>query len=347
MKFVRLQLCAGVFAALLTTGSFAQVTQAQVNATDAPKEEKTFSAEHIGLGKELTVLSGLSEQYDAMIQSMAQSMAAEGRKNTEIIPHLNDILTMLKPELDILKQQMVNKSGRIFADKIQESDLKNIVAFFKSETGVLYVRKQSEVLAKLGPILRDWAGTTEEYLDLRMRAELQKRDVIIQIPRKNEQKPGDSAPNPAADTPQATEEQVKLARKVAIDSGLTRSYDGLMTQLVLGLRERMMKDPGFHTVSNSAEVLSDVITSLQPEVDRLRGQIVDETAKVLAQNIPEDKMKEIDTFFNSESGKVYVEQLPKIYDDLIPEMDAWLKKCIEYINTRTRGELAKRGYQFQ
>jgi Uncharacterized protein conserved in bacteria (DUF2059). len=249
---------------------------------------------------------------------------------------------------------MDTKTGTIFAGKISENDLKNIVAFFKSETGILYVKKQSAVLKDLAPIIQNWTESTEEYLDLRMRAELQKRDVLIQIPRAFLSKDNEATDNNKTEatvnaTPviQVSEEQIALAKKVAIDSGLTRSYEGLMTQLVFGLREYLLKDEGFEAVSNSAEVMADVIMTLQPEIDKLRERVVDSTAKVLAQNIEEDKMKEIETFFNSPSGKIYVEQLPKIYDELIPEMDAWLKKCIEYINTRTRGELAKRGHQFQ
>ena len=320
-------------------------------------EEVKLTPEQLAQGKEITVLTGMKRQYDEMIKRFADSMWQSGKKDPNVMPVLEQILIMLKPEFDLLVDQMVNDTAQVFASKIPEKDLKQIIDFFKSDTGRLYVAKQPLLMNQLIPVIGDWTRRSEEYVQTRARAEFAKLNIIISIPRNSSGETGDGKNEPqktpenaaapkASPLPEPSAEQIAIAKRVALASGITRSYDSLISQIVLNARDLFVRDPGMNEVKNAVEIVDSTLVDLQPEIEKLREQIIDETAKTLAQIMPEDKMKEIGAFFDSEAGKVYVEKQPQILDTLMPEMDTWTKKVVQYINVRTSAELAKKGFHY-
>ncbi|MDR1828811.1 MAG: DUF2059 domain-containing protein [Methylobacteriaceae bacterium] len=352
MRSLKSCVLAGLLAASMSAAAFAQETPPP-SPKDAKAMEqalKGLSETQVALGKDTAVAMGFKLQYQGLMEQLTKSMFESGQKTSpEVLPALTQILTNLQPEMDILREQMVATTGRIFALYIPESDLKEINAFFKSPTGRLYVATQPEILKALAPAMDAWASKASEYVDTRLRAELSQAGgyVVIATPTPPPGADPAAAASPTPPPVQYTAEQLELGRRVAEDSGLGRGYENVVAQVVFGTRERLVRELSAGGATNAVEAVDSALAIMKPELVRLDNQIVDETARILLQKMPEDKLKELDTFLEAGPGKVYVDKQPQIVDAIVPAMDAWLKKAIQYINTRTRGELAKLGHHFQ
>ena len=93
--------------------------------------------------------------------------------------------------------------------------------------------------------------------------------------------------------------------------------------------------------------LDDVLKSLQPDLEKLKAQIIDKAAADYAKYMNEQEMREVITFFKTPAGAKYIKVQPALIDDIVNDVAAWSEQVSEYVITRTRAEMAKRGHQMQ
>jgi hypothetical protein len=138
------------------------------------------TANHLALAREAAVVSGLTRTYDAIIPQFAERIRQGSVSRPEIVKDLNEVLESLKPEMELQKQQMINTTARVFASRLTEAELKEIVGFFKSPAGQRYVSTQPVVLEDLVKEVRTWTDNVAEYVMVRVRAEMGKRGHMMQ-----------------------------------------------------------------------------------------------------------------------------------------------------------------------
>ena len=131
------------------------------------------------------------------------------------------------------------------------------------------------------------------------------------------------------------------ARDVAIGSGITRTFDAIAPQLNEEIKQSALTRPDL------SKDLNEVIKGLKPEMEQQKQRIVDTTARIFATRLTEAELKEIAAFFKSPAGSKYVQSQPLVIDELAREIETWTQGLAEYIMTRVRAELGKRGYQLQ
>lgn len=150
-------------------------------------------------------------------------------------------------------------------------------------------------------------------------------------------------PSPAPAQPQAqySASHLALAREVAIGSGLTRSFDSILPQFGEQIKQQAVTRPEI------SKDLDATLTSLQPEMELQKQQMITTTARVFASRLSEAELRDVAGFFKSPAGQKYVQTQPLVLDELVREMQVWTQNVAEYLMVRVRAEMAKRGHQMQ
>jgi hypothetical protein len=93
--------------------------------------------------------------------------------------------------------------------------------------------------------------------------------------------------------------------------------------------------------------LDAVLKSLQPELELQRQRIANLVARDYAKYMSEAEMKEVAAFFKTPAGAKYIRVQPQLVDDVVNDVAGWSEQASEYVVTRVRAEMAKRGHQMQ
>ena len=84
---------------------------------------------------------------------------------------------VLRPEFEAQREELMNAAGRVFASRLDEADLKEISAFFKTPAGGRYVSAQPKVMEDLFGEMQAWSRRLSEFMMTRVRAELKKKNI--------------------------------------------------------------------------------------------------------------------------------------------------------------------------
>ena len=154
---------ASVGLALLAGAAVAQTPPAQPNAN------------HMALATEVALSSGITRSFDSVTVPLLEELRQMQVARPEIKKDLEEVVELLKPEMELQKKRMVATTARAFANHMTEAELKDVVAFFKSPAGRKYVEKQPPVFDQIMKDLGAWSREVEEYVLIRSRAEMAKR----------------------------------------------------------------------------------------------------------------------------------------------------------------------------
>jgi hypothetical protein len=144
-----------------------------------------------------------------------------------------------------------------------------------------------------------------------------------------------------AQQPSPSPSHLSMAREVAISSGMTRSFDAMTEPLLAQLQQMNVTRPEIRTD------LDQVVNLIRPELEQKKQVMVDKTARAFASRLTEAELKDIAAFYKSAAGVRYVETQPVILDDVVSDLALWAQELSEFIITRARAEMGKRGHQMQ
>jgi hypothetical protein len=158
-------------------------------------------------------------------------------------------------------------------------------------------------------------------------------------------KPAASTPAPkaAASTPapaQPSASHLAAARELVIASGMTRSFNAAIPQLV----NQLVATYG-QTRPDLTPDLHAVLIQLEPEFQKQTGELVDKAAHIVARQLSEPDIKAAVAFFDSGAGKDYVQAQPYFFDDIVNAMQDWHQRVEAQLITRVREELKKKGHK--
>lgn len=140
---------------------------------------------------------------------------------------------------------------------------------------------------------------------------------------------------PLAGTPSAS--HLAAARDVVTASGLSRSFDFLVPQMMEQLRNVFAQ-----TRPEITDELTKTLLALRPEFESQREEVLQAAAKVYATYLTEAELKEIGTFFKSPAGLRYVNTQPIVLEQLYNELQAWNRKTSDLMLARVRAEMKKK-----
>ena len=134
------------------------------------------SAAAIALGRELIMASGISRSLDIIVpQFLDQIGTTLTQTRPDLIRDLNDVMVKIKPEFDKQADDLVTSAGKLYAQRLTEPQLKEIVTFFKSPAGVAYVGSQPLVMNDLIPQMQAFTQRLSTDMMTRVRAEMKTR----------------------------------------------------------------------------------------------------------------------------------------------------------------------------
>jgi hypothetical protein len=149
-------------------------------AQQAPSTAAQPSASHLAVAREVALGSGMTRSFDSITDQMLDQMSQMNVTRPEIKQDLNQVIEMLRPEMEQQKQIMVNAAARVFANRMSEAELKDVSTFFKSPSGLKYVQSQPVVLDDIVKEIATWTQNVSEYILIRARAEMKKRGHDLQ-----------------------------------------------------------------------------------------------------------------------------------------------------------------------
>jgi hypothetical protein len=147
-----------------------------------------------------------------------------------------------------------------------------------------------------------------------------------------------SAPT-ASQSASYTESHLAAARELATITGITQLFDRMLPQFGAQIRQVAVTRPEL------TKDLDQVLESLNSELEQQKVQVTAATARVYASRFSEAELKEIVAFFKTPIGQKYTRLTPFILDDVSLETQRWAEQVSEYVMTRVRAEMGKRGHQ--
>ena len=138
------------------------------------------SPSHMAVAREVAISSGMTRSFDAMVEPFLDQLQQMNVTRPEIKQDLDQVVTMLRPELDKEKQKMVDNAARAFASRMTEAELKEVAAFYKTAAGKKYVEVQPVLLDDIVKDLATWTQNVSEYIMIRARAEMAKKGHQLQ-----------------------------------------------------------------------------------------------------------------------------------------------------------------------
>ena len=136
-----------------------------------------------------------------------------------------------------------------------------------------------------------------------------------------------------------TQAQIDLARKVVIDSGLSRSFATIVLQTMGQINSTV--------TATRPELINDMRTTLndlQPEFMKATDPIINGSANIFAALMTEQELKDQDAFFTSTAGKKYVDAQPALLANVTPMMTNWSHDISTSFMSRVRDEMKKKGH---
>ena len=149
---------------------------APVLAQNAPQP----TASHLAAARDVAAASGMTRSFDAMTEPFLDQLQQMNVTRPEIKKDLDEVTAMLRPEIEMQKEKMLDNVARVFALQLTEPELKEIAAFYKTPTGVKYVNVQPGLLDDIVKDLATWTQNVSEYVIIRARAEMNKRGHQLQ-----------------------------------------------------------------------------------------------------------------------------------------------------------------------
>ncbi|MFT4096172.1 MAG: DUF2059 domain-containing protein [Rhodoblastus sp.] len=143
---------------------------------------------------------------------------------------------------------------------------------------------------------------------------------------------------PAVGAPTAA--QLALAKDIVVDSGVSRSFAIVIPQFLDQIGTRLTQ-----TRPDLIKDLNGVMEQIKPEFDKRVDQMVDTAARLYAERMSEQELKDVSAFFKSASGKRYVEQQPLVLNALYVSMQSWQQQISQDMMARVREEMKKKGHE--
>jgi len=143
--------------------------------------------------------------------------------------------------------------------------------------------------------------------------------------------PGSTAPSPS---------HLAAARALVIASGMSRSFGVIIPQFMDQIAQSLTQ-----TRPEIAQDLKAVLIQLKPEFENEVNEMIDIAAQIYVKQMSEPDLKAAVAFFDSPSGKKYVETQPAFLTEAVTAMQGWQGKVSTDMMSRVRAEMKKRGHE--
>jgi hypothetical protein len=158
--------------AILAFGLALSLSAPVLAQTAAP----ALAPSHLKVARELIDLTGVTSSLDGIYDEFgSRTRQIVGVTRPELTKDMNEVIAGLKPEADKKHEEITAVAAEIFARRMPEADIKEVVAFFKSPVGVRYNAARPQAIEELYSRLEIWSLQTSNFLFDRFSQEMRKR----------------------------------------------------------------------------------------------------------------------------------------------------------------------------
>lgn len=152
-----------------------------------------------------------------------------------------------------------------------------------------------------------------------------------------------AAPPPVAApaAPQLSQAHLDLAIEVIKLSGMSRSIDLIVPDMVMKARRLFAQ-----TRPEIAAEVEKSIGTLQPEFDAEMTEALKIAGLAYGSRLSEAELKEVAAFFKSPVGSKYVASQPVILDQMFRDLDQFTNRLSNTVVEKLIADMKKRGIQF-
>ena len=134
------------------------------------------AASTIAAARELVELKGAAQMFDPIIVNVVeQTKGALTQTNPQLAKDLNDVSTMLRNEFAPRRNELLTEASKFYAQRFTESELKELVVFYKSPIARKMVAQEPQALDDTFNYVQAWAPRIGEEVMNRFRAEMKKK----------------------------------------------------------------------------------------------------------------------------------------------------------------------------
>lgn len=146
---------------------------------------------------------------------------------------------------------------------------------------------------------------------------------------------------PGARAQEASAAAIGYANKLFVEIGMKPSLDQVVPGLLIELERNVTA-----TRPELKEPLHATLLAIEPDFVKTEDAVLTDAAKALAGRMSEQELKETVAFFESPTGKKFVEVQPAVLQQVGTLARAWRDKLSTDILARAREEMKQKGYSF-
>jgi uncharacterized protein len=153
------------------------MAQKQPTAPSYFPQTPPVSDSQFAMAREVVTIAGISQTFDPFIPEMLKQLSGNlTRTRPEIAADLNAVMQQtITPEFTKRTAEMVDYSARLVATSMSESELRETLAFLKTNAGKRYTEMQPLILNRVVSALDAWNRTLSVEMMDRVRAEMKKK----------------------------------------------------------------------------------------------------------------------------------------------------------------------------
>lgn len=134
------------------------------------------SASAMATAKELITVTGATTLFGPLIAGVVeQAKNLYLQQDPGLAKDLNEITVQLRTDLQPRFTELTDEVARLYATNFTDQELKEILAFYKTQSGKKLLNEQSKIVDSSMKYAQDWANKLSDQVVVKMRDELKKR----------------------------------------------------------------------------------------------------------------------------------------------------------------------------
>ena len=130
----------------------------------------------LGMAKELVEILGTAREFEPLVTGViVQTASSFLQANPALSKDLNEVVDILVTENLPRKNEVPNEVVRLYASRLTDQELKDLLTFYKSPLGKKMLVESSFVMGETIKKADAWAAKFREEITARIRAELKKK----------------------------------------------------------------------------------------------------------------------------------------------------------------------------
>jgi len=145
-------------------------------ATPAGAQRQQVTGNALLLAREIINVKGASKMYDPVIVEVVERATGVLIQTNPLLSRdLNEIAVRLRTEYAPRVSELLNEVARMYATRFTETELKDVLAFYKSPVGQKVIVQEPDIIDQSIAFSENWASKFSEEVLAKIRAEMRRK----------------------------------------------------------------------------------------------------------------------------------------------------------------------------